>query len=234
MRQKGMANMATRKTRFALAFAASALALATLAACHGTSGGGYSGGGNTGGSISGTDGGGVSGTSGGGVSGTSGGGSSSGTNGGSSSSGSVTGTITWPDGQPAANASVYFFNYDPGFSASGWYDGESGVQQLPADGSYSLSGCPCQDLTAYLYIPAPPGGQACWIIMQDDNQTYSGRLANPADVINWQALDLPCSPTWYTSDQSTVQSEYSTVLPQLNSGSWQSWEASTSGSGSGG
>ena len=220
MRQKGMANTATRKTRFrALVFAASVLAVATLAACHGTTGGdtgGYSGGGNTGG--------GVSGTSGGGVSGTTDGGGSSG------SSGSVTGTVTWPDGQLAANASVYFFNYDPGFSASGWYDGESGVQQLPADGSYSLSGCPCQDLTAYLYIPAPPGGQACWIIMQDDNQTYSGRLANPADVINWQALDLPCSPTWYTSDQSTVQSEASTVLPQLNSGSWQSWEASTSGS----
>jgi hypothetical protein len=243
MRHKGMANTATRKTRFAFAFAASALALATLAACHGTNGDGYSGGGNTGGGITGTDGGGVSGTSGGGVSGTSGGGVSgtsgggvSGTSGGGVSgtsgggSGSVTGTVTWHDGQPAANASVYFFNYDPGFSASGWYDGESGVQQLPADGSYSLTGCPCQDLTAYLYIPAPPGGQACWIIMQDDNQTYSGRLANPGDVINWQALDLPCSPTWYTSDQSTVQSEASTVLPELNSGSWQSWEASTSGS----
>ncbi len=220
MRQKRMANTATRKIRFrALVFAASVLAAATLAACHGTSGGdtgGYSGGGNTGGSASGTTGGGVSGTT---------GGSSS-----SGSSGSVTGTVTWPDGQAAANASVYFFNYDPGFSASGWYDGKYGVQQLPADGSYSLTGCPCQDLTAYLYIPAPPGGQDCWIIMQDDNQTYSGRLANPGDVINWQAKDLPCSPTWYTSDTSTVQSEASTVLPQLNSGSWQSWEASISGS----
>jgi len=198
MRQKGMANTVTRKNRFrAVAFAASVLAVAALAACHGTSGGGYSGDGNTG----------------------SGGGS-----------GSVTGTISWPDGHPAANASVFFYNYDPGFSASGWYDGKYGVQQLPADGSYSLGGCPCQDLTAYLYIPAPSGGQACWIIMQDDTQTYSGLPASPGDVINWQALDLPCSPTWYTSDTSTVQSEASSVLPQLNSGSWQSWEASTSGS----
>jgi len=198
MRQKGMANTVARKNRFrAFAFAASVLAVAALAACHGTSGGGYSGGGNTG----------------------SGGGS-----------GSVTGTISWPDGHPAANASVFFYNYDPGFSASGWYDGKYGVQQLPADGSYSLGGCPCQDLTAYLYIPAPSGGQACWIIMQDDTQTYSGLPASPGDVINWQALDLPCSPTWYTSDTSTVQSEASSVLPQLNSGSWQSWEASTSGS----
>jgi hypothetical protein len=213
MRQKRMANTATRRIRFSLAFAASVLAVAALAACHGTTdGGGYSGGGNTGSGVSGTNDGGGSGTNTGG------------------NSGSVTGTVTWPDGQPAANASVYFYNYDPGFSANGWYDGEYGVQQLPADGSYSLGGCPCQDLTAYLYIPAPSGGQDCWIIMQDDNQTYSGRQANPGDVINWQAKDLPCSPTWYTSDTSTVQSEASSVLPQLNSGSWQSWEASTSGS----
>jgi hypothetical protein len=160
-----------------------------------------------------------------------GGGSGGGTNGGGS--GSVTGTVSWPDGHPAASASVYFYNYHPGFTASGWYDGEYEVQQLPADGSYSLTGCPCQDLTAYLYVPATSGGQACWIIMQDDDHTYSGRLASPGDTINWQALNLPCSPTWYTSDQPTVQSEASTVLPQLNSGSWQAAEASTSGSGSG-
>jgi hypothetical protein len=160
-----------------------------------------------------------------------GGGNSSATD----SSSTVTGTISWPDGHPAANASVYFYNYDPGFNASGWWNGEYEVQQLPADGSYSLTGCPCQDLTAYLYVPATPGagptsgGQDCWIIMQDGNQTYSGRQANPGDVINWQALDLPCSPTSYTSDQSTVESEYTTVLPALNSGTWQAAEARTSG-----
>jgi len=158
---------------------------------------------------------------------------SSGTNDGGSS-GSVTGTVTWPDGNPAANASVYFYNYDPGFTASGWSDGEYQVQQLPADGSYSLPGCPCQDLTAYLYVPATSGGQDCWIIMQDDSQTYVGRQANPGDAINWRALDMPCSPTWYTSDQPTVQSEYTTVLPSLNSGTWQSAEARTSSGGSGG
>jgi hypothetical protein len=167
--------------------------------------------------------------------GSSGGGGGDGSGGGSSSGGGlVTGTVTWPDGHPAANASVYFYNYDPGFSASGWYDGKYGVQQLPADGSYSLGGCPCQDLTAYLYIPATSGGQACWIIMQDDGGTYSGRPASPGDDITWQALGLPCSPTWYTSDPATVQSERTTVLPQLNSGSWQAAEARTSGSGSGG
>jgi hypothetical protein len=211
MMQKGTANAATRTIRYlVLVFAASVLAVGTLAAC-GSSGGGGSGGGG------------------------SGGGSSSSSTSGGGGGGSVTGTVTWPDGHPAANASVYFYNYDPGFTASGgWYDGKYQVQQLPADGSYSLPDCPCQDLTAYLYIPAPSGGQACWIIMQDDTGTYSGLPADPGDDINWQAVGLPCSPTWYTSDQATVQSESSAVLPQLNSGSWQSWEASISGSGSGG
>ena len=224
MGQQGMAKTATHTIRFrAVVFAASVLAVAMLAACHGTNDGGYSGGGNTGTGVSGTNDPGVSGTDYPGVSGTDGGGS-----------GTVTGTVTWHDGNPAANASVYFYNYDPGFTAVGWSNGEYEVQQLPADGSYSLSGCPCQDLTAYLYIPGTSGGQDCWIIMQDDNQTYSGRPASPGDTINWQALDLPCSPISYTSDQSTVQSEATTVLPQLNSGSWQSWEAAVSGTGSGG
>jgi len=44
-----------------------------------------------------------------------------------------------------------------------------------------------------------------------------------------QALNMPCSPTWHTSDQSTVQSEYTTVLPWLNSGTWQAAELRTSG-----
>ena len=106
---------------------------------------------------------------------------------------------------------------------------------IHADGSYSLSGCPCRDLTAYLYVPATPGadpangGQDCWIIMQDANGTYSGRQANPGDVINWQALNMPCSPTWYRSGQSAVQSENTTVLPSLNSGTWQAAELRTSG-----
>src|SRR5580693_3059998 len=163
MMQRGMANGATRTIRFVvLVFAVSVLAAGTLAACDaGGSGTNFSSGTNDGGS-----------------------------------SGSVTGTVTWPDGNPAANASVYFYNYDPGFTASGWSDGEYQVQQLPADGSYSLPGCPCQDLTAYLYVPATPGadpangGQDCWIVMQDDSQTYSGLPANPGDDINWRALDM--------------------------------------------
>jgi hypothetical protein len=155
------------------------------------------------------------------------------------SSGSVTGTVTWPDGQPAVNVSVYFNNHETGFSGSGWSQHDSAnswyqVRQLPADGSYSLPGCPCGDLTAYLLVPssvmsAANGGWDCWIIMQDGKQNYSGRQANPGDVSNWQALDMPCSPTFYTSDQPTVQSETSTVLPSLNSGSWQTAEQVTGG-----
>jgi hypothetical protein len=159
------------------------------------------------------------------------------------------------------NASVYFYNPDPGFSGNGWSQGEDShgnwdgtwyykqltQDQLPADGSYSLPGCPCRDLTAYLYIPANysapmnNGGFACFIIMQDGSGNYSGRQANPGDVINWQALDMPCSPLFYNSDQSTVQSERISLDPRLNGGDysgfagyWQAAEARTSGGGSSG
>jgi hypothetical protein len=217
---------------FVVVFAASVLAVGLLAACGG--GSASSGGGSVssgGGSVS---------------SGGSGGSAGSGGSGGVGSvgGGSVTGTVTWPDGSPAANASVYFNNHETGFSGSGWSQHDSAnswfeVQQLPADGSYSLPGCPCGDLTAYLLVPSAVmspanGGWDCWIIMQDGNQTYSGRQANPGDVINWQALNMPCSPTFYTSDQPTVQSEATTVLPSLNSGAWQAAKQLTSGGGSGG
>lgn len=205
--------------RLILILAASLLTAGSLAAC----GGGSYGGGNStnvGSNFSGSD---VSGSN---VSDTGG-------------SGSVTGTVSWPDGQPAANVSIYFNNHETGFAGSDWTQHDSAnswyqVQQLPADGSYSLPGCPCGDLTAYLLVPSAVmspanGGWDCWIIMQDDSQNYSGRQANPGDVINWQALNLPCSPTIYTSDPPTVQSEASTVLPSLNSGPWQTAEQLTGG-----
>ena len=203
-----------------LVLAASVLAVGALAAC-GSSGGNVGASGNVGGS--------------GGSVGDSGSSGSSGSSGGGSS---VTGTVTWPDGHLAANASVFFNNHDPGFSGSGWSQGQNGnwyqQQQLPANGSYSLTGCPCGDLTAYLYVPAAVmsqanGGWDCWIIMQDDNQNYSGLQANPGDVINWQALNMLCSRTFYTSDQATVQSEQTTVLPSLNAGTWQTAEQLTTG-----
>jgi hypothetical protein len=157
------------------------------------------------------------------------------------------------------NASVYFSNNDSGFSGDGWSQGvdsngnwdgtwyykQLSQDRLPADGSYSLPGCPCGDLIAYLYVPATDGapmnngGFACVIILQDDSGNYSGRQANPGDVINWQALDMPCSPTFYDSNQSTVQSERISLDPRLNGGDysgfagyWQAAEARTSGGGS--
>jgi len=200
-----------------LVFAASVLVMAALTAC----GGGSNGGGNNGG---------ISGSS-------------------SGSSSSVTGTVTWPDGHPAANASVYFYDHEPQFSATadGWSDGKYGVEQLPSNGSYSLGGCPCGDLTAYLYVPSTPGadpangGRDCWIIMQDTSGNYSGLQASPGDVINWQARDMLCSPTWYASDQSAVQSQATAIDPSQNggdpsayAGTWQAAEGRTSGGGSGG
>jgi hypothetical protein len=162
----------------------------------------------------------------------------------STSNEAVTGTVSWPDGQPAAGASVYFYDYEPQISldTGGWSNGKYSVPTLPSDGSYSLIGCPCNDLTAYIYLPGQPGGdpnnggQDCWIIMQDDSGDYVGDPANPGDVINWQALDMPCDSTWYASDQSAVQSTASLLAQQSvgYAGTWQAAEARASGGGSGG
>jgi hypothetical protein len=171
----------------------------------------------------------------------------------SSDNGSVTGTVTWHDGNPVTNAHVYFENRDMaacinnpgGFTGVGWTEGDNcnyffQFVKLAADGSYSLPGCPCRDLTAYIDVSAEVnGGPECYIIMRDNNQndqnyqTYSGFQASPGDVINWQALDMPCSGSWYASDSSAVQSE-AALLQSQNSGSWQNAEQETSGGGFGG
>lgn len=161
----------------------------------------------------------------------------------STSNDAVAGTVRWPDGQPAAGASVYFYDYEPQISldTGGWSNGTYQVQQLPANGSYSLSGCPCNDLTAYIYLPGQPGGdpnnggQDCWIIMGDDSGNYTGDPANPGDVINWQALNMPCDSGWYASDQSAVQSTASLLAQQSvgYAGTWQAAEARAGGGSSG-
>jgi hypothetical protein len=169
-----------------------------------------------------------------------------------SSSDVVTGKVTWPDGNPVVNASVYFNNHETGFSGSGWNQHDYAnswyqQQQLPADGLYSLPGCPCGDLTAYLLVPAnyraplANGGFDCWIIMQDDSGNYSERQANLGDVINWQALNMNCSANFYTSDPSTVLSVRIATDPSRNggdysgyAGTWQDAELRTSTGGSSG
>jgi hypothetical protein len=158
----------------------------------------------------------------------------------------VTGTVSWPDGNPAANADVYFYNYQPTVLGAGWsgdyVDGYYEVVPVQSNGSYSLGGCPCGDLSAYLYIPGvsgegpQSGGSDCWIILADDAGNYSGRPADPGEVINYSALNMPCDPTWYASDQQAVQSEYG-VLTQaeqdgesgLWGGTWQAAEQRVSG-----
>jgi hypothetical protein len=157
----------------------------------------------------------------------------------SSASDAVTGTVSWPDGQLAAGASVYFYDYEPQISleTGGWSNGTYWVPTIHSDGTYSLSGCPCNDLTAYIYLPGQPGGdpnsggQDCWIIMQDGSGNYSGDPANPGDVINWQALNMPCDSSWYASDQQAVQSTASLLAQQSvgYAGTWQAAEARASG-----
>lgn len=78
-------------------------------------------------------------------------------------------------------------------------------------------------------------------LINNDSGTCSGRPANPGDVINWQALKMNCSPAFYTSGSSTVQSVRIETDPSQNggdysayAGTWQDAETRTSGGGSGG
>lgn len=157
---------------------------------------------------------------------------------GSSSQGdAVTGTVTWPDGHPAANVQVYW--YVGGYSLDSPVD--YAISHIGADGSYSIGGCPCSPLTGYLFVPstygADPlnGDRDCWIILQARG-TYQGITANPGDVIDWQALDVPCAAHMYRSGQSDVQQEAQMLNPATNGGdysasggSWQDAETRTSG-----
>ena len=65
--------------------------------------------------------------------------------------GLVTGTITWPDGHPAADTQVFWYpgGYTPDPARP------PAESQIPADGGYSLAGCPCSQLTGYLHVPPP-------------------------------------------------------------------------------
>jgi hypothetical protein len=157
---------------------------------------------------------------------------------GSSSQGdAVTGTVTWPDGRLAANAQVYW--YVGGYSLDSPVD--YAISHVHTDGSYSIGGCPCSPLTGYLFVSsaygADPlnGGRDCWIILQARG-TYQGITANPGDVIDWQALDMPCAAYMYRSDQSDVQQEALMLNPATNGGdysasggSWQDAETRTNG-----
>lgn len=152
----------------------------------------------------------------------------------------VTGTITWPDGNLAANTQVlwYLGGYKPDRAR------ELAEAHIPADGSYSLTGCPCSALTGYLHVPPPslawPADKIpdCWIILQADG-IYSGITADPGDVINWRALDMPCAPAPYRSDPSDVQWEIRLLNAEISTlpygltatgGSWQDAENRTTGS----
>jgi hypothetical protein len=96
----------------------------------------------------------------------------------------------------------------------------------------------------YLVVPGTDGagpldgGRDCWIILQADG-TYSGITASPGSVIDWQAVDMPCSSGPFRSDPYTVQLTMQVDKSELanpggdqtdTAGTWQAAEARTSGS----
>jgi hypothetical protein len=67
-------------------------------------------------------------------------------------------------------------------------------------------------------------------------EIYSGLRVIPGDVVDWQALNYPCSPIFYISDPSVVRPLPGEIDPSQNggdyraySGTWQDAETRTSG-----
>jgi hypothetical protein len=130
----------------------------------------------------------------------------------------VTGTVTWPDGEPASNAVIAFFPYGYGFGGQ-----SNGVIQVPTDaqGQYAISGCGCDALGATYYLNySRNAGSNCYIIMQSDSGSYTV-TASPGDVANWRMLDMPCSKNYLTP--ATLGKTFALMQshPEISSGSWR-------------
>jgi|tagenome__1003787_1003787.scaffolds.fasta_scaffold20745590_1 hypothetical protein len=111
----------------------------------------------------------------------------------------VSGTMMWPDGEPARN--ILFEAYPQGVG-NGGIGNETPVEgQTNSQGSYAFDGCPCQ-FSMWLLQPETPGrgpfdgGRDCWIPMAHDN-AIDLVPADPGDTLDWTVVDVPCSDTPY-------------------------------------
>jgi hypothetical protein len=119
----------------------------------------------------------------------------------------VTGSVHWPNGDPAANTPLTFF--PQGYSLDELTP--SVTVQTDATGAYALTECPCQALVGWLMVPenhspdAFNGGRDCWILMGTDDGTTGGVSAQPPAQLDWNIPDWPCSSTPYNpSDAASV------------------------------
>lgn len=137
----------------------------------------------------------------------------------------VEGTITWPDGIPAANALIDF--YPNGYP----YGGQAGGERLQTDqqGRYTLGNCPCSDLGASYFLPIGGGsawnngGNECIIMLATADGALTGP-AQPGDDVNWQMVNMPCSSNYLRPDSLNQEIAAIQADPQqLSGGNW--WEA---------
>lgn len=131
----------------------------------------------------------------------------------------VTGTIYWPDGQPAANATVDF--YPNGYPYVGTIGGDGEVQgTTDSQGRYAITGCGCTAFGAEYHLDySRNGGNYCYIAMHaDSSYTVS---ASPGDVVNWTMVDMPCSRVYLNPSDLQGQLALMQAHPEITGGSWQ-------------
>lgn len=102
----------------------------------------------------------------------------------------ITGTVVWPDGTPAANAPIDIFP-----------DGQAGggtIETTGPDGSYTSRACAqftCSNLQAWFAPPASASfGDACYIQMSTNLGSDQGFTLNQGQV-NWAVDPQNCDTT---------------------------------------
>lgn len=130
----------------------------------------------------------------------------------------VTGTVTWPDGEPARNMVIVFY---PNGYPFGGQSGGAVQDSTDSQGQYTIRGCGCAALGATYHLgTSRNGGNNCYIIMQTDNGSYAA-AASPGDVVNWKMVDMPCSRNYLTPASAASSIALLRSHPEISGGSWQ-------------
>jgi hypothetical protein len=142
--------------------------------------------------------------------------------------GIVTGTVTWPNGDPAANAEIDI--YPNGYPYAGSSGGEF-TTTTDAAGRYLIQDCGCNQLGATFHLGADRnGGYQCYIMMYAVAEQAFEVSAPDGGNVDWRMVDMPCSQVYLTPQSLQKNLAILKSNPQrLSGGSWQQAEQRTQG-----
>jgi hypothetical protein len=113
----------------------------------------------------------------------------------SRAAGPISGTVVWPDGNPARGVRIALFPYN---HRSAYSLSENPEYDIDTDrsGRYVVQMCPCASLNAWLTIlsfeSAFNNGKSCMIKMTPDGQHYTGVPVQPGQQVNWMIGPKNC------------------------------------------